>query len=94
MTVAEMFEKHHDEFLKFERIQPERRMSDRRDLHAFLVLARLVPGTNDIVSGAEHDEIYLDINTADLKGITEEQVIDLVRCGVRCDSDGCLCMFV
>lgn len=56
-----------------------------------------MPGTKDIVAAAEHDKIYLAVNLDDLAGagITKEQAIDLVRCGVRHDrSNDCLAMFV
>jgi hypothetical protein len=91
LNLEEMFEKHEDEFLKFDRVQNKR--SKRQDLHAFLLLDELVPGDNDIVSCAEHDEIYLGVDCGELaEVITEEQVIELSRCGVRPGRD-CLCMF-
>ncbi len=75
-----------DEYLKFERIKVK--LSKRPDLHAFLLLDQLVPGENDIVGGASHDEIWLGVELEDLaKVITPEQVIDLIRCGVRWDSE-------
>jgi|ERR1700739_1652136 len=89
------FEKHGGEFLKFERIPVERRFSNRPDLHAFILLDKLIPGTNDMVSYSAHDEFFLDIKLDDLeKVITEEQVIDLIRCGVRRSSEyDCLALF-
>lgn len=90
--LRELFEKHNDEFLKFERVETKR--SRRADLHGFILLDELVPGDRDILAGAEHDEVYLSIDVDDLAAVvTEAQVIELVRCGVRCDGDG-LCMFV
>lgn len=87
------FAAHHDEFLKFERIEKPR--TKRRDLHAFLMLDELVPGTKDIIGASEHDEFFLSIELDALaKVITDEQVRDLVRCGVRHSSSyDCLCMF-
>lgn len=87
-----MFEKHDNEFLNFSKIENKR--STRPDLHAFLLLDALVPGTTDIISAAEHDEFYLSIDPDDLakSGITEEQVIELTQCGIRLGSEG-LCMF-
>jgi len=82
----------HDEFLKFERIENKR--SQRPDLHAFLLLDELCPGDSDMVDGAEHDEIFLDVELGDLaKVVTEEQVVELVRCGVRISEYDCLAMF-
>lgn len=71
-----------DEFLKFERITAP--LSRRPDLHAFLLLDQLVPSDSDIVAGATHDEIWLDVDVEALAAvITPEQVTDLIRCGVR-----------
>jgi hypothetical protein len=80
--MSALLDKHDAEFLKFDRIAMPR--SFRADLHAFLMLDSLVPGEYDIVSAAEHDEIYLSVDVAKLSAVvTEGQVIDLVRCGVR-----------
>lgn len=49
-----------------------------------------------MVSYAEHDEIFLDIKPEQLaKVATEEQIKDLVTCGVRINKEyDCLAMFV
>jgi hypothetical protein len=68
-------------------------VTKRADLLVFLILDRLVPGTGDIVSGAEHDEIFLGVDIDDLaKVATEEDIILLRQLGVR-ESDGGLAMF-
>lgn len=101
MTTAylqDLFERHNDDFQHFERVANP--TSKRSDLHAFMLLDRLVPGVagdcGDMVSSASHDEIYLTIEPKRLAAvINEEQVLELVRCGVRYDSrNGGLCMFV
>jgi hypothetical protein len=94
VDLSEAFDKFDDEYIKFERV--ENKLSSRPDIHAFILLNQLQPGTRDLVSAAEHDEIYLDIDVDKLaEVITEDQVRDLARCGVRYD-DGldCLAMFV
>jgi len=96
MNLQEMFEKHIDtEYIKFERIECPQH--PRPDICAFLMLSQLVPDDGrDMVTSAEHDEIYLDTDCTKLaEVISEAQVIDLLRCGVRYDAgaDG-LCMFV
>ena len=74
-----------DEFLKFDRVQ--NKLSKRADIHAFLLLDKLVPGDCDMVSAAEHDEIWLDVTPEELsKVVTTAQIIELIRCGVRYDS--------
>jgi hypothetical protein len=94
LNLAELWHKHDDEFLEFERVSPKR--SNRPDLHAFLLLDELVPGVCDIVSSAEHDEICLEISLEELaEAATEEQIIELIRCGVRYSTDyDCLALFV
>jgi hypothetical protein len=90
--LKDLFDKYDDQYSHFERVEHKR--SQRADLHAFLLLDKLVPGDKDIVSCAEHDEVYLSVPLEQLAAvITEDQVIELVRCGVRCDQNG-LCMFV
>ena len=96
MNLKEIWDKYmHGEFLKFERVHNQ--LSNRPDIHAFLLLDKLVPRPNrDMVSSAEHDEIWLDVDPEELaEAATEEQIIELIRCGVRFDSQtDSLAMFV
>jgi hypothetical protein len=97
MTTEELenlFETHDDEFLKFEKVK--NKTSKRSDLHAFTLLDKLCPGKSDMVAAAEHDEIFLDVELEDLaKVVTEEQIIELIRCGVRYNTEvGSLAMYV
>lgn len=90
MDVQSIFEKYNDVYLDFEDIAEK--FSQRPDLHAFILLDRLVPGRggkrDDMVSAAEHDEIWLDVEPDALARLaTEEQIRDLVRCGVRYDEE-------
>ena len=65
----------------------------RRDLCAFVKLNELVEGNCDIISAAEHDQIWLGVELEDLaKVITEKDIIFLVDCGVFI-SDESLSMF-
>lgn len=92
MDLCERFEMYTDEFLKFDRVRCK--VNKRPDLHAFILLDSLVPGKIDMISAAEHDEIFLDVDIEKLNDvITDEQIIELIRCGVRCSDEG-LCMFV
>ncbi len=81
-----------DEFLKFEKVANKR--SQRPDLHAFLLLDELFPGNRSLVVSASHDEIFLDVNDAQVETLTDEQILELSWCGVRHAFDGGLCMFV
>jgi hypothetical protein len=78
--------KHEDEFLKFNKVKNKR--SKRPDLHAFLLLEELCPAKADTVAYACHEKIYLEICPNKLaKKITEEQVVELLRCGVLYDDE-------
>jgi len=80
------------EYLKFERVGNKR--STRPDLHAFLMLNRLFPRDRDIVCAATHDVIYLDAQGDELRELTDEQIVELSRCGVMYNSEyDCLYMF-
>lgn len=82
LDLFKIFNKYDDEYLEFAKV--ENKLSSRPDLHAFILLDRLVPGLGYIVSAASRDEIYLDIDTEELaKVATEEDILTLIRCGVR-----------
>lgn len=92
--LKQWFEKYEDEYLKFEDVKDKRSL--RPDLHAFIILSELVVSDRDIVSASGYEEIWLDVDIEALSEvITEEIAIDLIRCGVRLDTDReWLCMFV
>jgi diadenosine tetraphosphatase ApaH/serine/threonine PP2A family protein phosphatase len=86
MDIADRFEAVKDEYIEFDRIENKR--SKRPDLHAFLLLDELFPNNGiDMVCGAMHDEIWLEPDGGKLDGLTDEQILELTRCGVRYDSD-------
>jgi len=82
------------EYIRFDRV--ENKTSQRPDMHAFNLLDKLVSGSCDMVSAAEHDEIYLAVEPETICEVaTDEQIIELIRCGVRYDeSTNSLAMFV
>jgi hypothetical protein len=92
MTLEEMiaaFELHENNMnlLAEWRAMPNKR-SNRRDLHAFLLLDSLVPCEKgmDIVSASEHDQIFLYTDPEKLAAVvTDEIVLELVRSGVCYD---------
>ena len=95
IDIKEVFYKYDDCYLEFDMVGDK--LSKRPDLCAFMLIDSLLPDSCcDIVSAAEHDEIYLDVDIDVLaKLATEEDIQTLVRCGVRYDEGyGCLCMFV
>ena len=92
--ITEAFSKYDDEFLRFERIEAP--LHFRPDVCAFLMLDQIAPSKRDIVSSAEHDEIWLSVDVEKVsENATDEQLRDLHRCGVRFDEENeSLCMFV
>jgi hypothetical protein len=82
------FDKYDDEYIQFENIANKR--SRRPDMHAFIVLDELLPGDgkDDIISAAEHEQIFLTIEPEALARVATEEIIqDLVRCGVCFDEE-------
>jgi len=70
-------EKHHFEAVK-------NSLSDRPDLHAFLLLDRLVPcPAANMIGSTDKDVIYLEVDCVALaEAATEEDILTLVRCGI------------
>jgi hypothetical protein len=82
------FDKYDDEYIHFQNVANKR--SRRPDMHAFIVLDELLPGDGkgDLISAAEHDQFFLDIEPEALARVaTEEIILDLVRCGVFFDEE-------
>lgn len=91
INIEDAFEKYDDEYLEFKNVKDK--LHSRPDICAFLLLDKLVPGKENIVSGASHDEIYLSIDCDELaKVASEDDILMLTRCGVRFEDDG-LCMW-
>jgi hypothetical protein len=82
IDVCSVFEKiEEEEYGKFDRV--ENPPSTCADLCAFILLDKLVPGKRDIVTHAEHDQIWVGVSCDELKEVaTEEDILYLVRCGV------------
>jgi hypothetical protein len=85
MNTHDRFEAVNDDYIKFERVVNKK--NTRPDIHAFILLSELFPNYDrDIISAAGHDEIWLDISSEEINKLTDENILDLVRCGVRYDS--------
>ncbi len=93
MDIEQLFEKHDDEYLKFENIKKKR--ANRPDVCAFVILDELFSSDRDLIDASGHDEFWLDISDDEIEKISEEVLIDLIRCGVRYDADlGGLAMYL
>lgn len=69
-------------------------MTNRPDLEAFLMLDKQYDSNIDIIGSAIYEEVCLNVDI-DKVNLTEDDVIKLLRCGIRYNSDyGCLSMFV
>lgn len=86
MDIADRFNRFDGEYLNFDGVEEKR--SHRPDLHAFLFLDDLFPNPErDMIAAAEHDEFWLDVDGEKIATLTDDQIIELVRCGVRYDKD-------
>jgi len=92
IDLPKLFDQHDSEYCEYSRVHP---LAETQPiLHALLMLYRLVPNKCCIFAGADHDIIYLNVDSDALSGvISEEEVIDLIRCGVHLENDR-LCMHV
>jgi len=92
MELHDRFEAVNDDYLKFEKI--ENKKSTRPDIHAFILLNEIFPGSRDMVCASGHDNIWLDVDLDDCEKLTDGQILELVRCGVMTDEEsGSLAMF-
>jgi hypothetical protein len=87
MTVDEMealFEKFAEELPWDEFKNIKDKPHNRPDIAGMIILDRLNPDTIDMVSAAEHDEIWLDADPeAVAANATEADIRLLVACGVK-----------
>jgi hypothetical protein len=93
--VRELFSKHSDEeYLEFERVP--QKLSQRPDLHAFLLLESLFPRDRDMVRSARHGQFWLDVDIDEFAPVaTEPLIVELLRCGISLfDSDSLLTSMV
>lgn len=82
-----------DEYLKDERIRPDRRLHRRPDVNAILLLDKLAGDKaaldRDAICSAAHDQFWLDVDPAAIcETATDEDIRDLIRCGVSIEGDG------
>lgn len=95
INLEELFDRYSDEYLKFERV--ENKMHSRQDICAFLILAGLTneAGRNIIVA-SDRDKIWIDVSPDIVAEMAaEEDIITLIRCGVRFDeSNDCFYIYV
>jgi hypothetical protein len=90
VTLEERFQQFSDHYREFDRIEAP--LSRRPDLHALLLLDEIVPEVDKGILGeSTHEFIFLNIDmSAFAYDVTDDQILELVRCGVRIEG-GFLC---
>jgi hypothetical protein len=84
------FEERADDFGNIEDVKPSRRLHRRPDLNAFLLLDKLLTNGNDsaILVDARNEQVWLSPKPWEvMQRASEEDLLDLVRCGVFYDED-------
>jgi len=81
MDIEELFDSLDDEFLKFERIPVEDRLSEEPSICALLYVYNLMEDKSKFDLDADHDIIYIT-HIDWLPELTNENAIYLRRCGV------------
>ncbi len=94
LRLQERFEKLDTERLEFNKTV-SKPFSKRPDLHALMLLDKLVPSTEDMITSAAHDQIWLNVDPQVLNIIiSDEEIRELIAGGVFYDSEfDCLSMF-
>lgn len=94
--VHERWESVNDDFIDFKKIPESERPFSSPDLCAFALLDKRFPKLDfDMVSSAEHDQIWLRIKAKEIIQLTDDEILYLTRCGVMYEEDTeCLSMFV
>lgn len=82
-----------DEYGEFERIPEAERLHPARKLCGFLKLASLMRDPSAFPIDAVHDEIYLATPEELRRDVTEADIVYLIRCTVRWNSDGYFAMY-
>ena len=87
MEIKDKFEAVNNDYLKFERIKNKK--ATRPDVHAFILLEELFPSENniDLIECAEHDIYYFSVEGEQLNKLTDEHILELVRCGISYDEE-------
>lgn len=97
LDLKELFEEHADEYLEFNReVNPPSFCPDVCVLNLFNQLAPHYTIGRSIIGVAAYNEIWFDIDPEKVaKSATEDQIISLIRCGVRYDElQGSFTMFI
>lgn len=95
ITPAELKSFENEDRPEFEKLPERYRLHTRRDLCGFLIMDMLIPGTGDILGGADHDVVYM---SADREEVLAKCTLDDLRalraCGINFGAYDDLQMYV
>ena len=95
ITPAEIKSFEDEDRLEFEKLPDKYKLHTRRDLCGFLIMDMLIPGTRDILGGADHDVVYMDADRDDVLAVcTLDDLRALRACGITFGVYGDLQMYV
>ena len=95
ITPAELESFKDEDRLEFENLPDKYKLHARRDLCGFLIMDMLIPGTNRILRGADHDVVYMDADREEvLAKCTLDDLRALRACGITLGEYDDLQMYV
>ncbi len=80
-VVLEVFKKYKNEAHKFDLV--ENKKSLRPDLHILLKIDEWFPDTEQIIGAIIKRNVCINLQVEQIETLTEDQVIELIRCGVN-----------
>lgn len=94
LNLKELWKKYGNDAGDFDKV--ENKLSQRSDVHAIMFLDKLFPGTNDMFWCGADDQIFFKIRLDQFaQTATEEQFLELIRCGINLDWDcNCFSLFI
>lgn len=81
-TIASIFDKYDNEVYNFDKI--ENKLDSKREIHAILLLDNLFPDDNPFDS-CDKDYLFLGLSINNIKKLTDENILELSRCGIYLD---------
>jgi hypothetical protein len=85
-SILDRFEAVKSDFGKFDKV--ENKLSQRMDIHALVILDKLFPGNENIIYNSTDNRVYLDIENKLLETLTDDNILELVRCEIQCNYRG------
>lgn len=85
MSIDDRFSLVSSEYRKFDRVT--NKVHTRMDLHAMVMLDKLFPNTTPMISATGHDECWLSVTDEEINTLTDDQILELTRCGVVYNTD-------